>query len=45
MDHGTEPPTPTPPEGITVRPIHPEDESATMAMFETAFPSSPIGPR
>jgi len=37
MEHATEPPHPTPPSGITLRPIRPHDEGATMAMFETAF--------
>ena len=37
MDHATEPPRPTVPDGVTIRPIHRDDESPTMAMFETAF--------
>lgn len=37
IDHVTEPDAPTAPEGIAVRPIRPDDESPTMAMFETAF--------
>ncbi len=37
MDHVSEPAAPTIPEGIEIRPIRPDDESFTMAMFETAF--------
>ena len=37
MDHATEPPRPTAPDGVTIRPIRRDDESPTMAMFETAF--------
>jgi ribosomal protein S18 acetylase RimI-like enzyme len=37
MDHATEPAAPTIPDGIAIRAIRPDDESPTMAMFETAF--------
>ena len=37
MDHVSEPAAPTVPQGIEIRPIRPDDESTTMAMFETAF--------
>jgi len=37
MDHATEPPPPTVPDGVTIRPIRRDDESPTMAMFETSF--------
>jgi GNAT superfamily N-acetyltransferase len=37
MDHVTEPAAPTVPEGIAIRPIRPDDESSTMAVFEAAF--------
>jgi mycothiol synthase len=37
MDHVSEPAAPTVPEGIEIRPIRPDDESSTMAMFEAAF--------
>ncbi len=37
MDHVTEPAGPTIPEGIEIRPVRPDDESSTMAMFEAAF--------
>ena len=37
MDHATEPPRPRVPDGVTIRPIRRDDESPTMAMFETAF--------
>jgi GNAT superfamily N-acetyltransferase len=37
MDHVSEPAAPTVPEGIEIRPIRPDDESSTMAMFESAF--------
>ena len=37
MDHETQPGAPTVPEGIEIRAIRPDDESATMAMFESAF--------
>ena len=37
MDHATEPAGPTAPGGIAIRPIRPDDESSTMAMFENAF--------
>jgi GNAT superfamily N-acetyltransferase len=37
MDHLSEPAAPTVPQGIEIRPIRQDDESATMDMFETAF--------
>ena len=37
IDHTTEPAPPTLPDGVTIRPIRHDDESPTMAMFETAF--------
>jgi len=37
MDHAAEPPQPSPPDGVILRPIRAEDEAATMAMFERAF--------
>ena len=37
MDHETEPAAATAPEGIAIRPIRLDEESSTMAMFETAF--------
>jgi mycothiol synthase len=37
MDHAAEPPQPSPPDGVILRPIRAEDEGATMAMFEGAF--------
>ena len=37
MDHATEPAAPTILDGIAIRAIRPDDESPTMAMFETAF--------
>jgi GNAT superfamily N-acetyltransferase len=37
MDHVSEPPAPTPPEGITIRTFRPQEGTALLAMFEEAF--------
>jgi ribosomal protein S18 acetylase RimI-like enzyme len=37
IDHGSEPPEPTLPDGIVIRPYRPEDEQAVYRLFEDAF--------